>query len=58
MVVFMDCVLLLKKSKISRYAKIVVETLSPYVLWVKFDANAFGIDFIIGSVYLPGENSK
>ena len=31
---------------------------SPYILWVKFENDAFGIECVIGSVYLPGDTSK
>ena len=45
------------KSNIANYATLITETQSPFVLWVQFSEEAFGVSCIIGSAYLPGENS-
>ena len=43
------------KEEISKHARQINETQYLYVLWVKFENEAFGFECIIGSVYLPGE---
>ena len=48
---------MLVKGKFTDHTTLLNETQSPYVLWVKFNKEAFGIACIIGSIYLPGENS-
>ena len=45
------------KNNIAEHAQIITEIQSPYILWVKFNKEAFGVACIIGSAYLPGENS-
>ena len=49
---------MLVKNEFKDHATLLKETQSPYVLWVKFNKETFGIACIIGSVYLPGENSR
>ena len=46
------------KSNIANYATVIAETKSPFVLWVQFSEEAFGVSCIIGSAYIPGDNSK
>ena len=46
------------KNSIAIYAQLLTDIQSPYVLWVKFRKEAFGFECILGSVYLPGEDSK
>ena len=49
---------MLIKNNIVKHSKLVEGVHSPYVLWVKFNEEAFGLSCIIGSVYLPGESRK
>ena len=46
------------KSSIAEYAHQIKDTKCPYVLWIKFDKEAFSIPCIIGAIYLPCEGSK
>ena len=45
------------KDKFAAHAQLLTDIQSPYVLWVKFHKEAFGFGCILGSAYLPGENS-
>ena len=45
------------KDKFAAHAQLLTDVQSPYVLWVKFHKEAFGFGCILGSAYLPGENS-
>ena len=45
------------KNDVANCATLITETQSPFVLWVHFKEEAFGLGCIIGSAYLPGENS-
>ena len=45
------------KDKFKNHAQVLTDTQSPYVLWVKFNKEAFGFGFILGSAYIPGETS-
>ena len=44
---------MLVKNNIASHAQLLTDIQSPYILWVKFRKEAFGIECIIGSVYLP-----
>ena len=46
------------KDNIAAHAQLLADVESPYVLWVKFSKKAFGFECILGSAYLPGEESK
>ena len=46
------------KKNIAEHAQLLADVQSPYVLWVKFSEKAFGFECILGSAYLPGEDSK
>ena len=46
------------KKNIAEHAQLLADVQSPYVLWVKFSEKVFGFECILGSAYLPGENSK
>ena len=46
------------KEEYFKLTKVLNDLSSPYVLWVKFEKEAFGITCVIGSVYLPCETSK
>ena len=48
---------MLIKDKYKDHANILNETRSPYILWVKFNKEAFSFECIIGAAYLPGETS-
>ena len=48
---------MLVKDDIVKHSKIVNGVHSPYVLWVEFSKEAFGLSCIIGSTYLPGEGT-
>ena len=45
------------KNNIAAHTQLLADTQSPYVLWVKFSKKAFGCECILGSAYLPGEDS-
>ena len=47
---------MLVKNNIVNHSKPVTGVKSPYVLWRKFNKEAFGLSCIIGSVYLPCGN--
>ena len=44
---------MLVKNDIASHAQLLTDIQSPYILWVKFRKEAFGIECSIGSVYLP-----
>ena len=46
------------KDEYFKFAKVLCDISSPYILWVKFDKEAFGFECAIGSVYIPCETSK
>ena len=48
----------LVKKTIAVYFKVIENVVSDSVLWLKVDGNAFGIDIVIGAVYIPHEGSK
>ena len=48
---------MLVRNNIVKHAELIPDLKSPYVLWVKFCEEAFGVGCIIGSIYLPGENA-
>ena len=45
------------KNDIAAHVQLLADVQSPYVLWVKFSKKAFGYECILGSAYLPGEES-
>ena len=45
------------KENIATHAQLLTDMQSPYILWVKFSKKAFGLACIIGSAYLPGQES-
>ena len=49
---------MLVRNSIVNYTELIIDITSPYVLWVKFNEEAFGVSCIIGSVYLPCETGK
>ena len=48
---------MLIRKNIAAHSQLLTNTQSPYVLWVKFNKDAFGLECIVGSAYLPGETS-
>ena len=46
------------KDKYFKFANVLNDLSSPYILWVRFVKEAFGFDCVIGSVYIPCETSK
>ena len=49
---------ILVRSDIYEHINIIQDTKSQSILWIKLDKNVFGVDFIIGAMYLPHEGSK
>ena len=45
------------KENIATHAQLLTDMQSPYILWVKFSKKAFGLACIIGSAYIPGQDS-
>ena len=49
---------ILVRRDIYEHIEIINDTKSQSILWIKLDKNVFGVDFIIGAMYLPHEGSK
>ena len=49
---------MLVNKEYTNHTKQINETQSPYILWIKFNKEAFGFACIIGAAYFPGETSK
>ena len=49
------CILVKKEMKLN--IKLITDSQSKFVLWVKIDSAVTGFDFILGVVYLPCESS-
>ena len=49
---------MLVDKKYTDHAKQLNDTQSPYILWIKFNKEAFGFACIIGAAYFPGVTSR
>ena len=48
----------LVKNDLSKCVSLVTNIISNSVLWLKINKNVFGLDFVLGAVYIPHEGSQ